>query len=215
MKTLNTSNKEVNALFDTGNIQVNGIKAGSTYLVSTRDEIKVNGKVLQEKKKFTYIRFYKPRGIESTLNKKIPDNLLTVFHYPEKLFPVGRLDQLSEGLMILTNDGDYCSRIINSENEIEKEYLVKVNKDITEEFFKHMREGVVIMGKRTLPAKVIADKKNEDQFYITLTEGKNRQIRRMCYKLGYEVEKLKRIRIMDVDLGELRPGKWEEFRVRS
>ena len=117
--------------------------------------------------------------------------------------------------MILTNDGDYCSRIINSENEIEKEYLVRVNKDVTDEFLKRMREGVVLMGNRTLPAKVVADKNNGTQFYITLTEGKNRQIRRMCYKLGYEVEGLKRIRIMDVELAELRPGKWEEFSLRS
>jgi 23S rRNA pseudouridine2604 synthase len=98
---------------------------------------------------------------------------------------------------------------------VEKEYVVRVNKGITDEFLQHMREGVIIMGKKTRPAKVLPDKKNADQFYITLTEGKNRQIRRMCYKLGYEVEKLKRIRILDVELGKLLPGKWEEFRIGS
>jgi 23S rRNA pseudouridine2604 synthase len=210
---LKLSNKEVLALLSSKKVLVNGTAANGASEISHNEEIIVNGKVIREKKNFVYIKFYKPRGIESTLNKHIPDNLTTVFTFPEKLFPVGRLDKESEGLMIFTNDGEYYKRIADKNAKVEKEYVVTVNKPITKDFIEQMESGVKIMGKMTRPALLKAKLGAPTVFNLTLTEGMNRQIRRMCYKLGYEVERLVRVRIDKVELGKLKAGKWEDVQI--
>jgi 23S rRNA pseudouridine2604 synthase len=207
VQQLRLPNKDALSLFADKKVLVNGKPASVTAVITDKDAVTVNGKVLQEKKKLIYIKFYKPRGIESTLNKNIPGNLTTVFSHPEKLFPVGRLDQQSEGLMILTNDGVYYQRTADKNAKVEKEYVVTVNKPITAAFIQQMQGGVKIMGKMTRPA--IVKQTGECTFTIILTEGMNRQIRRMCYQLGYEVERLVRVRIGKVEMGNLEAGKWE------
>ena len=210
VKNLRTSNKNVLELFSLKKIMLNGKIADASSVVRDKDEVMVDGKIIHAGKKLIYIKFYKPRGIESTMSKNIPNNLTTVFEFSEKLFPVGRLDKGSEGLIIFTNDGEYYKHITDKKNKVEKEYIVEVNKNINEDFLKQMRESVKIMGKLTLPAKVF--KENEKIVRIILIEGLNRQIRRMCYKLGYEVVALKRIRIDKVEIGNLKVGKWEEIK---
>ncbi|MBC7389802.1 MAG: pseudouridine synthase [Opitutaceae bacterium] len=154
-----------------------------------------------------YIAYYKPVGIESTLNKSIENNLADALPIAERLFPLGRLDKASEGLMILTNDGKIYNGVTNSKNQKEKEYEVKVDQAITEDFLLKMSTGIEIMGQITKAC--VAKKIDEFTFSIILTQGLNRQIRRMCYKLGYEVTYLRRIRIMNLTLGNLEKG---EFR---
>ena len=157
-----------------------------------------------------YIAYYKPEGIESTLNKNIANNLADAIPIQERLFPLGRLDKSSEGLMILTNDGKIYNGVTNSKNHKEKEYEVKVDLAISDEFIQKMSSGIEIMGQITKPC--IVKKTDQNTFNIILTQGLNRQIRRMCYKLNFNVISLKRLRIMNITLGELRPG---EFRYLS
>jgi 23S rRNA pseudouridine2604 synthase len=193
-----------------GSVRVNGKPASPATKVEYYEAISVDGKVIREATCFSYVKFYKPGGIECTLNTAIENNLLTVFHFPKKLFPVGRLDKESEGLLLMTDDGSIFKDIAWTESHKEKEYIVTVNKSIDESFLQSMRNGVVIMGKKTREAKVFRE--GEKTFRIILTQGLNRQIRRMCYKLGYEVEELIRIRIANVELGELKAGEWEELK---
>jgi 23S rRNA pseudouridine2604 synthase len=214
VKKIKISNQEVLQLLLQKRVLLNGNPANGSDSVSERDEVSVDGKIAQEKEKYTYIRFYKPRGIESTLNKNIPDNLTTVFKYPKKLFPVGRLDKESEGLMLFTDDGVFYKKVTQSNTKVEKEYLVIVDKMISDEFMESMRKGVTIMGKKTKPAIVeVTSAKNT--FSIILTEGMNRQIRRMCYKLGYEVLTLIRTRIGNTNIANLKVGEWEEIIMHS
>ncbi|MBC7388991.1 MAG: pseudouridine synthase [Opitutaceae bacterium] len=156
-----------------------------------------------------YVAYYKPVGVESTLNKNIANNLADAIPIPERLFPLGRLDKASEGLMILTNDGKIYNGVTNSKNQKEKEYEVKVDQLITEDFLQKMSSGIEIMGQVTKPCEI--RKVDEFTFNIILTQGLNRQIRRMCYKLSYEVTNLKRIRIMNVLLGNLKIGGFRFF----
>jgi 23S rRNA pseudouridine2604 synthase len=161
-----------------------------------------DGKIVQEGILFFYIAYYKPRGIECTLNPKIPNNLLKEININEKYFPVGRLDKESEGLLILTNDGVTYNKLL-SEN-YSKEYEVTVDQFITDEMLQTLASGISILGKMTQQCTV--NRLSETSFNITLREGMNRQIRRMCYKLGYEVMKLKRIRFGNYWLGDLPLG---------
>lgn len=189
-------------------VKINGNVISSNPEVEPEDEIKVDGKIVQAAKTFKYLAYYKPRGVETTLNPEIPDNLINILPFSD-VFPVGRLDKASEGLLILTDDGRYYDKILRKENKTEKEYLVKVDKPITEEFIENMASGIKIMGKMTLPCEVI--KVSDSEFRIVLVQGLNRQIRRMCYKLGYEVLFLQRIRIGNVFLDKLEPGMWREI----
>ena len=216
VKELNISNKKVFGLFSDKRILLNSKYPDPAVVVRKTDEVIVDKKIIQKGKKLLYIKFNKPRGIESTMNKKIPKNLTTIFDPPEKLFPVGRLDKDSEGLMIFTNDGDYYKRIINKNNNVEKEYRVIVDKTVTQEFLNQMSSGVRILSRITKPAKAFfqeaADYHERAGFNIVLTEGMNRQIRRMCMSLGYDVLNLKRIRIENVELGKLKVGGHEEIK---
>ena len=168
------------------------------YLIFT-SFTSVDGEIIQYKdKKKVYIAFNKPVGIECTGNHKVKDNIIDYINHKERLFTIGRIDKQSEGLILLTNDGDIVNNVLRAENRKEKEYIVTVNKKITTEFIDKMRRGVRIMGRIT--RKCFVKKIHENRFKIILTQGMNRQIRRMCEVLGYRVTKLKRVRIMDIHL---------------
>lgn len=209
VKKLGISNKLAHEFIVNGNVRVNERVVRENCLVLEEDEVYCEDKLVKEKSVFHYIAFYKPRGIETTLNTGIPDNLLTVFQFPERLFPVGRLDKDSEGLLLLTNDGGIMNKVSGGWFDKEKAYEVKVDKPVSEEFILAMSSGISILGKITRPA--VLKKLNENAFSIVLTEGMNRQIRRMCYKLGYEVIGLKRTRIIHIELGNLEPGQFRKL----
>jgi len=210
VKRLNSSNKNALKFIIEGKIELNNKVVYENVIINPGDSIAFEGQILQAGKQFISIAFYKPRGIETTLNRSIPDNLKDILPIVENLFPVGRLDKESEGLLILTNDGRIFDKTLRSENQIEKEYLVTVDKEITFDFIFKMSEGINILGKMTLPCRV--EKMNNVTFKIVLVQGINRQIRRMCYKLDYEVVQLVRVRIGKVELGDLQPNEFRYFK---
>jgi len=203
---LQISNKEALNLIFSGKVLVNGITTKANCELTQTDEVTYDGKVLQEAKKLIYIAFHKPRGIETTLNITIKDNLKAILPFEVDVFPVGRLDKESDGLLLLTNDGTVYDKILRKENKTEKEYIVQVDKLINSEFFETMSDGIVIMGKITFPCQMAQI--DDYTFKITLIQGLNRQIRRMCFKLDYKVLSLKRVRIGDVHLGNLKAGEY-------
>ena len=193
------SRRKADDYISDGRVYINGKPALLGSKVSIEDEISVDGEIIQNKdKKKVYIAFNKPVGIECTGNNKVKDNIIDYINHKERLFTIGRIDKQSEGLILLTNDGDIVNNVLRAENRKEKEYLVTVNKKITTEFIGKMRKGVRIMGRIT--RKCFVKKIHENRFKIILTQGMNRQIRRMCEVLGYRVTKLKRVRIMDIHL---------------
>ncbi len=200
------SNARAKELIAANFILVNAVNVNDNILIKETDRVEVNGKIIQEGKKIIYVALHKPRGIECTLNPEIPNNLKELINYDEKLFPVGRLDKESEGLLILTNDGYMFNKTINPKSEIEKEYIVTVNKSITDDFILKMGRGVEILGQTTLPC--VVEKMEDFTFKIILVQGLNRQIRRMCYKLDYLVTSLKRVRIGSVLINNLQAGEW-------
>ena len=209
------SRRKADDFISDGRVYINGKPALLGSKVNIEDEISVDGEVIQFKdKKKVYIAFNKPVGIECTGNHKVKDNIIDFINHKERLFTIGRIDKQSEGLILLTNDGDIVNNVLRAENRKEKEYIVTVNKKITTEFIDKMRKGVRIMGKMT--RKCFVKKIHENRFKIILTQGMNRQIRRMCEVLGYRVTKLKRVRIMDIHLdtkvGEYRNLNNEEIK---
>ena len=206
VQKLRVSNKEAINFITSGRVGVNGNKGKLAQVLQPEDEICFDGQVVRKAKPFVYLAYYKPRGIESTLNTQIENNLHQALNLEQTVFPVGRLDKESEGLMLLTNNGDILYKIIHAENYQEKEYLVTVDKPLTPAVLNQLAAGVVIMGKTTRPA--IVNQVSETTFNIILTQGLNRQIRRMCYKLGYQVQKLVRLRIVNIGLQNLFPGEW-------
>jgi 23S rRNA pseudouridine2604 synthase len=199
------SRREADKLIEQGKVRVNGKipELGTKILAS--DEISIDGKIITKTTNNIYLLFNKPVGITCTTETDIKDNIITYINYPERIFPIGRLDKPSEGLIFLTNDGDIVNKILRAKNNHEKEYVVTVNKKITVDFIQKMSNGVPILDTITNKCKV--EKLNDYSFNIVLTQGLNRQIRRMCTHLGYEVQTLKRIRIMNVTLGDLKKGK--------
>ena len=193
------SRRKADDYISDGRVYINGKPALLGSRVNIEDEISVDGEIIQYKdKKKVYIAFNKPVGIECTGNHKVKDNIIDYINHKERLFTIGRIDKQSEGLILLTNDGDIVNNVLRAENKKEKEYIVTVNKKITTEFIDKMRKGVRIMGRIT--RKCFVKKIHENRFKIILTQGMNRQIRRMCEVLGYRVTKLKRVRIMDIHL---------------
>ncbi|MCM3786756.1 23S rRNA pseudouridine(2604) synthase RluF [Neobacillus mesonae] len=203
------SRREADKLVDSGRVTINGVVAALGSQAEEGDEVLVDGKPLREKGNTVYIALNKPVGITSTTEQHVQGNIVDFVGHKERVFPIGRLDKDSEGLILLTNDGDIVNKILRAEGKHEKEYIVTVNRPVTESFLKGMASGVKILGERTLPCTVT--RISEKTFRIILTEGKNRQIRRMCSAFGYEVRKLKRIRIMNVHLGSLSVGTWREL----
>ena len=206
VQKLRISNKKALEAIANKELTINGLPATVKQEIQPSDEVKLQGEIVQHPTGYLYLLYHKPRGIESTLNEKIPNNLAKALEELPRVFPVGRLDKDSEGLLFLTNDGSLYNKIAHSESKQEKEYEVEVDHVLSEEFLEKLRQGVEIMGKRTLPAKVTAT--GLHTFNIVLTQGLNRQIRRMCYKSGYEVLRLKRVRIAHLQLGNLAEGEW-------
>jgi 23S rRNA pseudouridine2604 synthase len=203
------SRREADRLIETGKVEVNGKVADLGLKVGENDRILVNGKPILKKNEFVYLAFHKPVGITSTTDTSIKSNIIDFINFPERIFPVGRLDKPSEGLIFMTSDGDIVNKILRAKNNHEKEYVVSVNKKITSEFIRRMGNGVPVLGTVTQKCKV--RRMDDFTFNIILTQGLNRQIRRMCEYLGYEVKTLKRIRIMNIKLGKLKPGKYRHF----
>ena len=207
------SRRKADEYISDGRVYINGSPAVLGSKVNIEDEISVDSEIIQYKdKKRVYIAFNKPVGIECTGSHKIKDNIIDFINHKERLFTIGRIDKQSEGLILLTNDGDIVNNVLRAENKKEKEYVVTVDKKISSEFIEKMRRGVRIMGKVT--KRCYVKKIHENRFKIVLTHGMNRQIRRMCEVLGYRVIKLKRIRIMkihlDIEIGEYRDLNDEE-----
>lgn len=203
------SRREADRLIEEGKVEVNGEIAGLGLRVSKTDKIVIEGNHITNNVKLIYLAFYKPVGITSTTDTSIKSNIIGFINHPERIFPVGRLDKPSEGLIFMTNDGDIVNKILRSKNNHEKEYVVTVNKKITPEFIEKMVNGVPVLD--TITKKCLVKKLNDFTFNIILTQGLNRQIRRMCDYLGYEVKSLKRIRIMNITLNNLKPGKYRHF----
>jgi 23S rRNA pseudouridine2604 synthase len=200
------SRREADKWIEAGRVTWNGQSAALGTQVAVGDEVRVDGQLLGVKKKDVYIALNKPVGIICTTETDIADNIIDHVRHPERIFPVGRLDRDSEGLILLTNNGDIVNEILRSENNHEKEYVVTVDRPITDLSLKMMTTGVKIMGEMTKPAKV--SRVDTQTFKIILTQGLNRQIRRMCSALGYKAQRLQRVRIMNVKLGDLGSGQW-------
>jgi len=200
------SRREADELIRQGRVTINNEKAEMGSKVYPGDNVKLGGKSLKPKERPVYLAFNKPPGIVSTTDQKEKNNIIDLINFPKRIFPVGRLDKESEGLIFLTSDGDIVNKILRAGNNHEKEYIVTVNKPITEGFVESMANGVRILGTVTKKCKAVQMSKY--MFRIILTEGMNRQIRRMCEVFGYEVVKLKRVRIMNVTLGSLPVGQW-------
>lgn len=199
------SRKDANRLIEENRVVVNGKLCIKGQWVELEDEIFLDGEPLKEKEK-VYIALNKPVGITCTASKDIENNIIEFMNYKDYIFPVGRLDKASQGLIIMTNDGEVANRILESENFHEKEYIVTVDKPFDNDFIVKMSNGVKILNIVTRPCKV--EKLSEDTFKITLTQGVNRQIRRMTKAFGYNVIKLKRTRIINIKLDGIDIGKW-------
>lgn len=192
-----------------GKITVNGSPAVPGQKVDGTENIVINGRAVAEQKPDRVVlAFNKPAGVVCTASPKDKDNVIDFIRYPKRVYPVGRLDKDSTGLLLLTNDGELMNQILKARNYHEKEYIVTVNQRVTAEFVRKMSEGVPILDTVTRPCKV--RKINATTFSIILTQGLNRQIRRMCEYFGYRVLKLCRVRIMNIWLGDLPEGKWRE-----
>lgn len=205
------SRREADKLIEMGRVLLNGKKAKKGNRVEVGDEVKVDGRKIKQKHmpKKVYIALHKPAGITCTTDLRDSDNIIDFIRYPKRIFPIGRLDKASTGLILLTNDGDIVNKILREENNHEKEYIVKVNQPITSQFIKRMQQGVPILGTKTKRCKV--EQLSATTFRIILTQGLNRQIRRMCEYLGYDVLTLKRVRIMNIQLKQLQVGKWRNL----
>jgi 23S rRNA pseudouridine2604 synthase len=200
------SRREADQWIEAGRVTLNGVRAQLGLKVQADDEVRVDGELIGAKKKPIYIALNKPAGITCTTEAHVQGNIVDFIGHPERIFPVGRLDKDSEGLILLTNDGDIVNEILRSENEHEKEYVVGLNRPITDLSLSMLTGGVKIMGVMTKPCKVT--RVGRDGLRIILTQGLNRQIRRMCSALGYRVERLRRVRIINIDLGDLPTGEW-------
>lgn len=193
------SRREADKLLEEGRITINGVIPEMGTKVSEEDEVRVDGKLVREKnEKPVYLAFNKPVGIECTTNQNVRDNIVDYLHYPKRIFPIGRLDKASEGLIFMTNDGDIVNKILRARNNHEKEYVVTVSRPITDRFIERMSNGIPILDTVTRKCKV--EQISKYVFRIVLTQGLNRQIRRMCEYLEYEVTALKRTRIINISL---------------
>jgi len=200
------SRREAEKFITSGAVTLNGKVAQLGNRVGPGDQVRLHGKPLQAKPKSLYIALNKPVGIVCTTDSKEKKNIVRFVNHPERLFPIGRLDKPSQGLIFLTNDGDIVNKILRAGNKHEKEYLVTVDKPVTDTFVQKMSKGIPVLGTITNPCKVTQT--GNCSFKIVLTQGLNRQIRRMCNYLDYEVLKLNRVRIMNISLDNLKVGEW-------
>ncbi|UKS25731.1 23S rRNA pseudouridine(2604) synthase RluF [Paenibacillus sp. HWE-109] len=203
------SRREADKWVEAKRVTINGELAGLGSVVNPGDEVRIDGRVIGEKKEHVYIALNKPVGITSTTEAHIKGNIVDFVGHSERIFPIGRLDKDSEGLILLTNNGDIVNQILRAENNHDKEYIVTVNRAITPMFLKGMGSGVRILGTMTKPCEI--NQVGDRVFRIILTQGLNRQIRRMCEAFGYRVVRLQRVRIMHIHLGNLKVGKWRDL----
>lgn len=203
------SRREADRLIEAGKVTVDGMLAVMGTKVNGDQVICVDGKVVSHNEKMVLLAFNKPVGIVCTAEKREKNNIVDYINYPQRIFPVGRLDKDSQGLILMTNNGDIVNKMMRAHNKHEKEYIVEVNKPITEEFLKGMSKGVPILDTVTRECKVT--RMGKTTFRIIITQGLNRQIRRMCEYFGYQVTKLERVRIMNIKLGNLPQGKYRNI----
>ena len=203
------SRREADKWIDAGRVAINGQVARKGNRVTTNDDVTIDGQPLHNKPKPVYVALHKPPGITCTTDLRDKDNIIDFIGHSQRIFPIGRLDKASSGLILLTNDGDIVNKILRAENNHEKEYIVKVNRPITNDFLVRMSKGIPILGTVTKACQL--EKQSKFLFKIILTQGLNRQIRRMCEYLGYSVVSLKRVRIMHLQLGNLKIGKWRNL----
>ena len=203
------SRREADKLIQSGLVTIDGVKAEMGTKVTKGQKVRVNGRLISKEEELVYIALNKPVGITCTTEHKVKGNIVDFVNHKKRIFPIGRLDKDSQGLILMTNDGDIVNKILRAGNNHEKEYIVTVNKPINDEFVKKMSNGIRILGQVT--KKCYVKEEGNNTFRIILTQGLNRQIRRMCESLGYEVVKLKRIRIMNINLSDLKIGKWREL----
>ena len=205
------SRRAADRLIEEGKVTINGEIPELGTKVNEDDQVKVEGQIIEKstKQKKIYLAFNKPVGIVCTTDRRVePDNIIDFIKYPKRIFPIGRLDKNSEGLIFLTNDGDIVNKILRARNNHEKEYIVIVNRQINKDFIQRMSNGVEIL--ETITKNCIVKQLGAKKFKIILTQGLNRQIRRMCEALGYRVQSLKRVRIMNIKL-DIPKGKYREF----
>ena len=203
------SRREADQWIMDGRVEINGEPTQKGNRVFPGDKVTVDGKPLKNKPKAIYLAFHKPVGVTCTTDRRDKDNIIDFIKFPSRIFPIGRLDKASSGLIFLTNDGDIVNEILREENQHEKEYVVKVNRPISPRFVERMSQGIPILGTKT--KRCIVEKQSKFIFRIILTQGLNRQIRRMCEFLNYKVVSLKRVRIMQVQLGKLEIGRWRHL----
>lgn len=203
------SRRESDKLIEAKRVTINGKLAELGSTVEPGDDVRIDGQPIGAKKKSVYIALNKPVGITCTTELHVKGNIVDFVNHPERIFPIGRLDKDSQGLILLTNDGDIVNKILRAENNHEKEYIVTVDKPITPQFVQGMSSGVRILGTVTKPCKIT--KISDRVFKIILTQGLNRQIRRMCQAFGYQVRQLKRVRIMNIQLDNLKVGQWRDL----
>lgn len=203
------SRREADKWIEAGRVKINKKVARKGNRVMPGDQVTIDGRVTKYNPEQVYIALNKPPGITCTTDKKDKSNIIDYIKYPKRIFPIGRLDKASSGLILLTNDGDIVNKILRRENNHEKEYIVSINKSVTKNFIEKMSNGIPILGTVTAKCKVVQLKTN--LFKIILTQGLNRQIRRMCEHLGCEVLTLKRIRIMNINLDGLQVGEWRDL----
>ena len=205
------SRRAADRLIEEGKVTINGEIPELGTKVNEDDQVKVEGQIIEKstKQKKIYLAFNKPVGIVCTTDRRVePDNIIDFIKYPKRIFPIGRLDKSSEGLIFLTNDGDIVNKILRARNNHEKEYIVIVNRQINKDFIQRMSNGVEIL--ETITKNCFVKQLGAKKFKIILTQGLNRQIRRMCEALGYRVQSLKRVRIMNIKL-DIPKGKYREF----
>lgn len=200
------SRREADRLIEAGRVTVDGKKAETGMKITPGQEVRVDQKLVKPEEEMIVLAVNKPRGIVCTEEKREPDNIIRFLNYPTRITYAGRLDKDSEGLLLMTNNGDIINKMMRAGNYHEKEYLVTVDKPVTEEFLQNMARGVPILDTVTRPCQI--KKEGKKTFRIVLTQGLNRQIRRMCEALGYKVVTLKRVRIMQIRLGDLKPGQY-------
>ena len=203
------SRREADKLIEQGIVTIEDVVATNGSRVLDGQTVLVNGEPVVPNDDHLYIALNKPLGITCTTDKRDVDNIVDFLGFEERIFPIGRLDKNSSGLILLTNDGDIVNKLLRAEHGHEKEYVVSVDKPITDEFIYKMSNGLPILDRVTLPCKVT--KRGPRNFTIILTQGLNRQIRRMCEYLGYKVTKLKRVRFMNIELGDMKPGEYREL----
>jgi len=203
------SRREADAWIEGGRVTVNGQRALLGTRVGPGDEVCVDGRPVGAPKRHVYIALNKPAGITCTTERDVPGNIVDFVGHRERIFPVGRLDKDSEGLILLTNNGDIVNEILRSENEHEKEYVVEVDRPVSNQFLASLAAGVPVLGTVTKPCRT--ERLGRNSFRIVLTQGLNRQIRRMCEHFGYTVRRLRRVRIINVTLDGLAPGRWRNL----